>query len=412
MPPIDPIYIGRDAIAALLQYCQAHALNRFALIADTNTYAALGERVETALKAQGYDVTSIILTGDEIIADEAYIVHALRYAPLGPCTFLAVGSGTLTDITRFVSHRTGRAFISLPTAPSVDGFTSIGAPLVLRGVKLTVTCQPPIALFADLETLTHAPHRLVAAGYGDMIGKFTALADWEMGSLLWAEPFDRQIADWVKTTVASCIAQTEAVGQQTEEGVKGLLAALVDSGLAMLQFGSTQPASGAEHHVSHFWEMRFLLEGRPAALHGAKVGYALAIIAAQYARLRAVTRPELLDRLEAATFDREAEIAAIRQGHGVLAEDIIQGHRQFLEMTPENFDQLKHRIVDQWDAIQAIAARVPPPEQIITWLKQAGAITEAKDLGLSEQEVQDGLQYGHYLRNRFTVLKLNRILGI
>jgi glycerol-1-phosphate dehydrogenase [NAD(P)+] len=106
MSQIDPIYVGEDAIQKFVEYCEAKQLNRFALVADTNTYAALGERVEAALKAKGCDVTSIVLEGDEVIADERYLIQTIIRAPLGPCMFLAVGSGTLTDITRFVSHRT------------------------------------------------------------------------------------------------------------------------------------------------------------------------------------------------------------------------------------------------------------------------------------------------------------------
>src|SRR5262249_8271811 len=147
---------GPDAVEELVAFCESKGLNRFALIADTNTYRALGQRVETALKGKNYDVTSVVLAGKEIIADEHYLTKGLVRATCGECTFLAGGSGTLTDITRFVSHRSGGAFISVPTAPSVDGFTSIGAPLVISGVKTTINCQSPIALFADLETLCNA----------------------------------------------------------------------------------------------------------------------------------------------------------------------------------------------------------------------------------------------------------------
>src|SRR5262249_18028884 len=157
-----------------------------------------------ALTAKGKNVAKVILEGDEIITDERYLVQTLIRAPLGACTFLAVGSGTLTDITRFVSHRSGRDFISLPTAPSVDGFTSIGAPLVLNGVKQTIVCQAPIAMFADLDTLCNAPQRLVAAGFGDMIGKITSLADWKLGSLLWNEPFDESIYKRSEAAIESC----------------------------------------------------------------------------------------------------------------------------------------------------------------------------------------------------------------
>jgi glycerol-1-phosphate dehydrogenase [NAD(P)+] len=128
MSAIDPIYVGSEALPRLVQYCREQGLSRFALIADANTCRALGERVEAALTGEGCAVTPIVLTGEEIVADEHYLVDVLVRAPMDECTFLAVGSGTLTDIARFVSHRMGRPFISLPTAPSVDGFPSIGAP--------------------------------------------------------------------------------------------------------------------------------------------------------------------------------------------------------------------------------------------------------------------------------------------
>src|SRR5438067_2499745 len=99
MTKIDPIYVGTEAIQRLSAYCDSQGFKRFALIADTNTFRALGQRVESALKATGYEVTSIVLEGKEIIADEHYLTEVFVRAPLGPCTFLAVGSGTLTDIT-------------------------------------------------------------------------------------------------------------------------------------------------------------------------------------------------------------------------------------------------------------------------------------------------------------------------
>ncbi len=413
MTSINPIYVGRDAVSQLVQYCAERQLTRFALVADTNTYAALGERVEQALTAAGYDVTRIVLAGDEVIADERYVVETLLRAPLGDCTFLAVGSGTLTDIARFVSHRSGRAFISLPTAPSVDGFASIGAPLVLRGVKQTITAQAPVALFADLETLMNAPRRLIAAGYADMIAKFTSLADWKLGALLWNEPFDDGIYQRVQAAVESCVRQTEAVAQASEDGIRGLIDALIESGVCMLEFGDSRPASGAEHHASHYWEMKLLREGRPAVLHGAKVGYALTLIAAQYGRLRAISRADMLDRLEAAALPaRDQEIAAVRQGFGDMAGDVIQEHRAFVDMTPERFEQVKQRIAVEWDKIQAIAATVPPPETIAGYLRAVDAPVTPAALTLADDEVPLGLIYGHYLRDRFTVMKLSRVLDI
>lgn len=413
MTRINPIYIGKDAVPSLLDYCETRGLRRFALIADHNTWRALGERVEQALKANHYDVTSIVLSGDEIIADERYLIQALLRAPLGECMFVSIGSGTLTDITRFVSHRSGRAFVALPTAPSVDGFTSIGAPLVLGGVKQTIICQPPTAVFADLDTLCAAPHRLVAAGYGDMIGKMTSIADWKLGSLIWNEPFDESIYARSQVAIDHCTRDTDAIGAQEEEGIRSLMESLIESGLCMLDFGSSRPASGVEHHASHYWEMRLLQEGRPAVLHGAKVGLALIHVAELYAQIRALSRQDVLDRLEAAALpNRDAEIDAIRQGYGALADDVIHEHRTFLDLAPEGFEQVKQRIAAHWNDIQALAASVPPPETITDYLRRAGAAIDGAALGLSDEETARGFIYGHYLRDRFTVLKLSRLLDL
>jgi glycerol-1-phosphate dehydrogenase [NAD(P)+] len=413
MSQIDPIYVVKDAIAHLLDYVAEHGLMRFTIVADTHTYAALGQRVEAALRAKGYEVSAVVLEGDHIHTDEHQIVQTLIRAPLGPYTLIAVGSGTITDITRFVSHRTNRAFIGMPTAPSVDGFTSIGAPIILAGVKTTILCQPPVAVFADLDTLRQAPQRLVAAGFGDMIGKITSLADWKMGSILWNEPYDAEIARRSQAAIDSVMQHADAIGDRTEAGVRALMDALIESGLCMLDFGQSRPASGAEHHASHYWEMKRLRDGGESMLHGAQVGYALTLVAQQYARIRDLSRSEMMSRLEAANLpSRASEIANIRAGYGDMTDDIAREHAAFLNLTEDEFDQLKHRIAENWDAIQDIAAHVPPPETIIDALRRTGAPTTAAELGLRPDEVRPGFEYGHYLRNRFTVLKLSRILDV
>ncbi len=120
-----------------------------------------------------------------MIPNEDFIFQVLMQADQVERTYLAVGSGTLTDITRFASHRNRRPFISLPTAPSVDGFTSPSASLVVRNIKKTVIAQTPIAVVSNLPTLVKAPQPMIAAGFGDILGKVIALADWQLGHLVW-----------------------------------------------------------------------------------------------------------------------------------------------------------------------------------------------------------------------------------
>ena len=413
MRSIDPMYIGKDAISALLSYLKDYGQNRFAIVADGNTYGALGERIERALKGAGYDTSTILLDGDHVHTDEHQITHTLIHAPRGDCTFIAVGGGTVTDITRFVSFHTSRPFISMPTAPSVDGFTSIGAPTVLAGVKKTVYCQPPIAIFADIDVLCAAPHDLVGAGYGDMIGKMTSVADWTLGSILWNEPFDDRMAERSKKAVAEVLKHTDAIGEQSPDGIRTLMDGLIESGFIMLEFGASRPASGTEHHISHYWEMMHIRDDKPTQLHGAQVAVGMVIAARQYARLRQMSREQMLERLEAAELpSRSAEVAAIAEGYGEMAAELIRDNLPFLDMTEADFDALKRRIADRWDDIQAIAAQVADAETMQDWLRRAGTPSTAQELGLSEEEVTAGLRYGHYLRERFTIMKLSRILDI
>lgn len=409
----DPIYIGENAIDELIAYCNQHNRKQITLVADERTFAALGERVAAALGAADFDLTTIVLKGDEVIADENYLLQVLAKAPVADHTFIAVGSGTLTDITRFISFRTKNDFISMPTATSVDGFTSIGAPLVLEGVKQTLISQPPLAVFADLPTLQAAPKELIAAGFGDMVGKFTSLADWQLGRMLWNEPYDEDIAARARTGLDTCVSDAEEISTRSADGIRHLMDALVESGLCMLDFGSSRPASGAEHHCSHYWEMMLLQQNRPALLHGAKVGFATTLIVDQYKKVRELSQADVSARLKDATLpDYDEEVAIIREAYGDVADTVIEAQQPFLEMSAERFDALKQNIESCWGDIQAIADSLPSSDEVRALLATVGAPTTNEALGITQEEMHHALMWGHYLRNRFTIIKLSRILGV
>jgi glycerol-1-phosphate dehydrogenase [NAD(P)+] len=413
MPATRPmmVTIGPEAVSSLVEFCRQHQHTRLLLVADRNTYAAQGKAVAEALRGAGFDLKQVVFADDEVVADAAHVLDVLVEADRQERIFIAVGSGTLTDITRFSSHRTKTSFISVPTAPSVDGFASIGAPLIIHGVKITVICHAPVAIFADINTLARAPRAMIAAGFADMLGKLTSIADWRIGRLLWNEPYDEAIAERTLAAVKLCTDNAAAIGQGSPDAVRVLLDALLESGYCMLDFGSSRPASGAEHHYSHYWEMKLLQEGRPAILHGAKVGVATALVAGLYAQLRSLARDQVSDLLEAAILPpRAQEEAAIRSAYGDLASDVISEHANFLNLDEAAYDTLKRKVLAHWDEIQAVAAEVPAPEQIVHWLAQVGGPTTAADLGLSGEEKSLAIANGHYLRDRFTMRKLARLL--
>lgn len=402
-----PYIVAEDAIPPLLSYCQEHGLARFFLVADTNTYRVLGERTEAALRSAGIDVKTILLTDHEIATNEYFIVRTLMETNGEDRQFIAVGSGTVTDITRFVSHRTRAKFISLPTAPSVDGYTSIVAPTEVGKYKVPIVTHPPQAVFANLPTLCAAPRRMIAAGLGDLLGKYTSLADWRIGELLYDEPYNASIAQYMRESVDRTVEVIDSIASASCEGITRLMDGLVGAGFGMLEFGDSRPASGAEHHIGHYWEMKLIIEGRPALLHGAEVGVATIFAARRYARLRQISRAEaaaLLKARQMPTVDQM--LAEIQQGYGLVADRIRTIQAPLLNMTAADLERLKSRILDSWDEIQTVATQVPAPEQIESWLAAVDGPTTPSMLDLSEAETRLALNTAHYLRDRFTINRL------
>ena len=406
-------YLGADAVSRLVEYCEARRLTCFSLVADRNTYDVLGRAVEAALRARQWDVKTVVLDAPEVVPDEVFITQVLYHADQAERVYVAVGTGTVTDITRFVSHRTRRPFISLPTAPSVDGFTSPSSSLVLKRIKVTVMGQPPIAVFADLDVLTAAPQPLIAAGFGDILGKAVALADWQLGHWLWDEPYNAEIAQRVRDTLQNCIAAAPSLCPATSDGIRQLMFSLVDSGLCMLDFGNSRPAAGAEHYMSHYLEMKLLREQRPAVLHGAKVALCSLRVAELYARLGEMERAEAAQRLSVTPApDREADVQRIRTVFGSLASGLTAEQAPFLDLSADALAQLKARILDRWDDLRTLAAAVPSRQALADLLRQVGGATEPAALTLTADEVDEAVANAHYIRNRFTICKLSRLLGL
>lgn len=408
-----PIYYENEAIPSLIRYCESNHIEQLCLVADQNTYPALGKAVEDALTGRGLDVKTILLEGEEVVNNEYYIVQVLVQADQENRVYLAVGSGTITDIVRFVSHRTRTSFISMPTAPSVDGYTSGGAPTVIGGLKQTIYAQPPTAIFADLNTLRTAPRPMIAAGFGDILGKYTSLADWKLGHLLWDEPYSPEIAQRVWDALQECVANVEEIGSASIKGIHSLMEGLAESGLCMLDFGGSPPASGAEHYLSHFLELKLIRENRPAVLHGAKVGAACILVAKFHETIRQLTQERVIELLKVAHMpDRELEIQRIRAAFPAIADKVIAEQAPFLDMSEADYERLKQRIIDHWGEVQQIAATVPAPEELANLLGKVGGPVDMRALGFDDQEVAMALEYAHYYRNRFTAIKLNYTLGV
>ena len=406
------ITFDRAAPARLTEYAAEYALTAFTLVADRNTYAVLGQQVEVALRSAGLAVEVIVLPGGEVVPDEGRIVHILMRAPVQTC-YLAVGSGVITDLTRFVSYHTRNRFISLPTAPSMDGYATSSNALTIGGLKQSIAGQAPEAIFCDIGTLAAAPRPLIAAGLGDTLAKFTSVNDLRLGHLLWDERWDEAIGQRMENLAHAALVRGDEIARADADAVALLTRSLLDSGLEMAAFGSSAPGGGSEHHISHCWEMRMLQAKLPPLLHGLKVGVGTVVVAGWYARLREMSWIRQLAAWPAHPCPTRRRPR--RSSTPSTARSPIRSSRSKHSSSacrPERWSALKQRILDRWDDVQATAARVPAPEAIAAALRSAGGPATAPELGLSEAETELATDYGHFTRPRFTIAKLRLLLGL
>ena len=251
-------------------------LGKTAAIYDTNTYRATADRHPHA-------TYEIVLPADGLHANEHGVALLAEKLPEDAEILIAVGSGTVHDLTRYCAYQAGRKFVSCPTAASVDGFCSSVAAMTWLGCKKTLTAQSPLLVLADIDIIKKAPLRLARSGIGDMLGKFVANADWQIGRVLTGEYSCERIADLTLEATQKVLHSADGILRGEDAAYTDLMAGLLLSGLAMQMLGYSRPASGAEHHISHFIEMQpTVIDTASDALHGEKVGVGTLLAIGEY----------------------------------------------------------------------------------------------------------------------------------
>ena len=436
MPDQVPVTVHDHAFEALAAALQARAAREVLIIADENTYPAAGWQVEEALRSSGLAIASKILAGQpdegdttwvmpgetiqvmpgetiQVKPDENSIVQVLDALDGREMVLVAVGSGTLTDITRFCAYQARLPFYAVPTAASVDAYTSYTAAITIGRVKKSILAKPACGVFARLPLVCAAPPRLAASGFGDMVAKFTALADWKLAHCLVDEDCPEPVVDWAGEAARLCMAQAAAVGAGSPAGIAVLLEGLFVSGHCMVAVHSSRPAAGAEHSLAHFWEMKHHLAHRPDALHGEKTGAASVLVAGLYQALRQLSRSEVSRRLDHFVLpDPQAELSRVQAGYGPVGSLVISSHSSLLGTLRGKFEGIKERLVGRWDEVLAIARTVPAPAEMVSWLEAAGAPASPAAIHIDEGEIYLAIQNAMYIRDRLTILELNHILNL
>lgn len=368
------------------------------LVADQNTLGA-GEGVIESLLDSGFNIKQHVY--ENLRTAEMEQVEVLEKLCNNTDGIFSVGSGSLNDICRLAAHRQNKAFAIYATAPSMDGFASNSAPITKNNFKYSYPAAQPSVIIADTKVLAAAPAELKSAGFGDMVGKYIGLADWRISHLLSGEYYCPKIAALAEQAVEKIAALADKVTENDEESAAAIMESLVLTGLCMGFANSVRPASGAEHVLSHFWEIKKLQQGLLSDYHGKKVGVATVLMNKLYKEM--IQNVDIDPVTEAIDWDAVKHI----YGEG-LAQDMVKANSPTVTqgITPE---QLK----TNWSEIrQIVNETLPENEELSKLMKAAGAPISVSEIGVSDELCALGLEYSAFMRYRLTLLRLRPMLGL
>lgn len=290
--PISRIAVDADMMNSLVQFLSERGFRNVLVVADVNTYKAFGQRVEEDLSKAPFSLHTHVFTKEHgLLADEVAVAAVSNQLDEHPSdVVLAVGSGVINDIVRYVTFERGLPYVSVATAPSMDGYASTMAAMQFNGIKVTSTTHSPIAIFAHPNVLSEAPWELLQSGFGDLIGKIISLLDWKLAHTIYAEYLCQAAYDVVSEPLNFVISHAQDIRARDQDAVKNLFIGLVNSGIAMAMMGNSRPASGAEHHCSHYWDLAAYHGRRAHYPHGLQVGYATASMIELYRYIKELPR--------------------------------------------------------------------------------------------------------------------------
>ena len=406
------------------------AAKRALVVDDVNTKRVAGDRVIALLKSAGIEVSEYTINPDgswfHATYDKVEEVRDVIKAHL-PVIPVAVGSGTINDLVKRGSEEAGVRYMVVGTAASMDGYTSSGAAVTKDGMKQTLPCRAPLGALVDSQVSAEAPREMTAAGYADLLAKIPAGADWILADALASAlpETEKHGCERIHSLAWKCVqgplreslANPRGVASGDEGEIRKLSEGLIMSAFAMQASGTSRPASGTEHQVSHYWEMEDLsFEGKPVS-HGFKVGIGTLISTATI---------DFLIEQDLAILDVEAAVAKWPKTFAELAATFpaVYGNRPAHIRRAEGEMAKKYSTLDElrrelgfikanWPELSAkLKLQIMPFGEVVANLKAVGAPCEPEMIGVSRAKFRETYLGVQYMRNRYFSIDLVSRLGL
>lgn len=395
VPPLKHIVLARGLGRAAVSLVAPLSFgNSLAVVMDPDTRRVLGAQVAASL-GTAYVVQEIVLSSSphpDMGAVNGVIAQSGKADAL-----IAIGSGSVNDITKYAAHLTGRPYAVFGTAPSMNGYTSVSAAITENGLKKSLPATLPKGVFLDLDVMAAAPRRLIASGFGDSLARATAQTDWLMAHLVLGKPYRETPFMLLEDDEEAMIAAAPALKVGDVAAIELLVRTLVMSGLGMTLCGGSYPASQGEHLIAHYIDMRG--KNLPQAYHGEHISVTTLTMARLQERMLALPALQL-----APTKDTEASMIA------KFGEEV--GPACWVAFRPKVFDKdatdlLNRKLATEWPAIRGRLRSVARSEaEIKKALVAVGAPIAPEHVGLPSPFYREAVKNARLIRDRFTMLDL------
>lgn len=406
------IYSGHGAISHLTDALKKYNSKKIFIFADKNTYSVGGEAVLDVLNALKIPY-SVFVFEHSPKPDEHAVGTVLLHCPADADTVIAIGSGVLNDIGKILTSNGNKTYITVATAPSMDGYVSTSSSMCRDGLKVTIASKSPEVVIGDTDILKTAPKKMMVSGIGDMIAKYISICEWRISNLLTGEYYCPEIAELIRAALKRCIDTADELISGDEDAVASLFEALLIGSAAMNYAGLSRPASGVEHYISHVIDMRYEEFGTPCDFHGIQCAIGTYVAANLYEKLADIVPDYNKGRLYAEGFDLKNwnERLTVLLGKGAVS--MIK-----LEEKEGKYSVIKHAprlklIIDKWDSILSIIKEeIPTVEQLDLLYNKLSMPKSPTEIGTDKALLPEIFRATKDIRDKYVLSRLLWDIGL
>lgn len=378
------------------------------IIADLRTYDVAGIDVKKSLKSSGLSIHTFILPdrqGESPEANDWYRDFILDNCPETDL-YIAVGSGVVNDLTKWTAYIRNKPYVAFATAASMNGYGSANVAATIDGLKVLFHAQAPLAVVTHPDIIIGAPEKLTTSGLGDVLAKSVSSADWRLNQFLFGDYYCQFAVDLLKDLEPVYLNNPHKIREKEADGFEALLEALFYSSVAMTVTGTSSPASGGEHLISHTLD---ILAGRDNNIHdyhGRQVGIGSIFTASLYQRILELEKPVFNDPAPTVNTKFWAKLTPVVE-------------QEYAKKFPK-YATVQKILSDptQWRELQSlIRPYLVSPKNLKECLKEANGAHIFSDIQLNGRPLTKNyfiaaIQNAHQMRDRFTILDLAILLGI